>query len=69
MPLLILGLVAFFVLAWFYRRRNGLTRACRWREDRRLAAEGERYFHCLSCGAELHLPAGQEPRRCARPAG
>ena len=66
MPLLILGFIAFFVLAWWWRRSRTLTRNCVWREDRRRAAPGASFHHCLTCGAELALPKGQEPRHCLR---
>lgn len=66
MPLLILGFIAFFVLAWWWRRNRSLTRNCIWREDRRRTGPGESFFHCLTCGAEEVLPKGQEPRHCLR---
>lgn len=65
--LLILGLVVFFVAAWWMRRGNTLTSDCRWREDRRQAAPGQAFFHCVTCGATLQLPEGQRPRACLRP--
>ncbi|WP_126974894.1 hypothetical protein [Frigidibacter oleivorans] len=66
MPLVLIGFVLFFVLAWWWHRSRSLTRDCLWREDRRRAGPGESWFHCLACGAELTLPRGQEPRDCLR---
>lgn len=67
MPLLfLLGVVAFFVLSWFWHRSRTLTPVCTWREDRRRAGPGESFFHCMVCGAEERLPKGQQPRHCRR---
>lgn len=66
MPLLILGLIVFFACSWYIWRTTSLTGDCRWREDRKRAAEGESFFHCLSCGAEEQLPKGKQPRHCRR---
>lgn len=66
MPLLILGLIAFFVCAYILFRSQTLTRDCIWREDRRRAAAGESFFHCLTCGAEERLPQGKQPQHCRR---
>lgn len=63
---LILGLIAFFVLSWWWHRSRTLTRDCRWREDRTRAHDGGHFFHCVACGAETHLPNGAEPRDCLR---
>ncbi|MGA0540438.1 hypothetical protein [Neotabrizicola sp. VNH66] len=59
-----LGLLLLFLGLWYYRRGSTLTRACRWREDR---AAGEGHWRCAACGAEMVLPARQEPRACHRP--
>ncbi|MDH2325666.1 hypothetical protein QCN27_02185 [Cereibacter sp. SYSU M97828] len=67
MPLLLIVVAAvFFVTAWIWYRSNTLTPNCTWREDRRRAAEGEAFFHCLVCGAEERLPKGKQPRHCRR---
>jgi hypothetical protein len=68
MPIiLILGLIAFFVLSWWWHRSRTLTRDCKWREDRSRAAAGQSFFHCVACGAETELPQGEQPRHCLRP--
>lgn len=47
MPLLLLILlVAVLAFMWFERRRSGLTRACRWRQER---SAGQ--WRCAVCGA------------------
>lgn len=66
MPLVLLGLIAVFVFAWFARRHSTLSRNCRWREDRSQAVDGAQVFRCAFCGAQCTLPAGQVPRRCLR---
>ncbi|MDB6452218.1 hypothetical protein [Falsirhodobacter sp. 20TX0035] len=64
--LLILGLIAFFVLSWWWHRSRTLTRDCTWREDRSRAAPGRSFHHCMVCGAETDLPKGEQPRHCLR---
>lgn len=59
--LLLLPLLA--AVFWWHRRGATLTRACRWRLDRRV---GPGHWACASCGATCDLPPGQEPRRCLR---
>lgn len=67
MPIiLILGLIAFFVLSWWWHRSRTLTRDCRWREDRSQASEGRSFFRCVACRAETDLPEGEQPRHCLR---
>ncbi|WP_052362619.1 hypothetical protein [Falsirhodobacter sp. alg1] len=63
---LIIGLIAFFILSWIWKRSRTLTRDCRWREDRQQAGPDESFFHCVTCGAETRLPKGDEPRHCLR---
>lgn len=66
MPIiLMIGLIGFFLGAWFLRRKSTLTRSCRWREDRR---SGRGHFRCAFCGVECKLLPGKEPRQCLRPA-
>ena len=60
MPLLLLILLlAVFGYLWWERRRSGLTRACRWRQER---AAGQ--WRCAGCGA---VQKGElVPNRCLR---
>lgn len=58
LPLLILGVAAYFVWRHF---TSSLTRDCRWRLDR---AEGQ--WRCAACGAVLPAPDSRPPRRCGR---
>lgn len=60
---LLLGLIGFFIGAWFMRRKSTLTRLCRWRLDR---AQGAGHYVCAACGAACDLAVGQEPRDCLR---
>ncbi|MCF8485733.1 MAG: hypothetical protein K9G71_10980 [Rhodobacteraceae bacterium] len=47
MPLLLLILLgAVLAYLWWERRQSGLTRACRWRQER---AAGQ--WRCAACGA------------------
>ncbi|WP_424985930.1 hypothetical protein [Microbulbifer sp. S227A] len=55
---LLVGVVVYFV----WRARNTtLTRQCRWRADRSVAAD---YYRCLACGGEIRTGGGHEPRTC-----
>ncbi|WP_146161974.1 hypothetical protein, partial [Pseudogemmobacter blasticus] len=54
-------LVAVLVWMWITRRNSTLTRACRWRRDRRQAEDA---WRCAACGATAR---GSEPRDCLRP--
>lgn len=61
MPILLLLLaVSVFLYLWITRRNSTLTRACRWRLDRRVAPDA---WHCAACGA---VARGAEPRDCLR---
>lgn len=63
MPILLLFLaLSVFLYLWITRRKSTLTRACRWRLDRRVAPDA---WRCAACGAETR---GAEPRHCLRPA-
>ncbi|MFE3838442.1 hypothetical protein [Pseudogemmobacter sonorensis] len=59
-----LGLALVFLGMWIHRRSHRLSRACRWREDRRA---GPGRFRCAACGVECVLPPGRTPRDCLRP--
>lgn len=62
MPILLLFLlVAVLLYLWITRRNSTLTRACRWRRDRRVAPDA---WRCAACGATAR---GAEPRDCLRP--
>ncbi|GLS88132.1 hypothetical protein GCM10010873_31060 [Cypionkella aquatica] len=64
MPLLLLLLgVSVFVYGWLARRNSTLTRACRWRLDRRL---GPSSYKCAACGALCDPGVGKLPRQCLR---
>lgn len=64
MPLLLLVLVvSVFVYGWLARRNSTLTRACRWRLDRRLGPTSHR---CAACGARCDPGPGREPAQCLR---
>lgn len=54
-------IAAVFLYLWITRRNTTLTRACRWRQDRRTAADA---WRCAACGATAR---GREPRDCLRP--
>jgi len=61
MPILLVILaLGVFGYLWFARRGSTLTRACRWRLDRRL---GPDRYRCAACGAET----SGTPRHCLRP--
>lgn len=61
--LLILLLIAVLAYMWLSRRNSSLTRACRWREDRRA---GPGVWRCAACGATCTLAPRQQPRACLR---
>ncbi len=61
LPLLLFGVVAYL---WVARRNSTLTRACRWRLDRRL---GPSHHVCVACGAICDPGPGKTPRDCLRP--
>jgi hypothetical protein len=64
MPLLLLLLgFSVFGYAWIARRCSSLTRACKWRMDRRL---GPSHFHCIACGATCDPGQSRGPRDCLR---
>ncbi len=59
MPLVILlAVIALAVMFWRYRT-TGLTRNCRWRENR---AAGE--WRCAFCGAVTRTADGEPPVVC-----
>ncbi|MDU8944588.1 hypothetical protein [Ovoidimarina sediminis] len=58
MPILLLLLVGVLAYLWWRWRRTTLTRACRWREDRRRGI-----WRCAFCGAEV---AEGPPRVCLK---
>jgi uncharacterized iron-regulated membrane protein len=65
MPILLLLLgVSVFAYAWLSRRNSTLTRACKWRLDRRL---GPTVHRCAACGAVCDPGAGKVPKQCLRP--
>jgi hypothetical protein len=65
MPLLLLLLaVSVFAYAWVARRNSTLTRACKWRLDRRYGAS---HYRCAACAATCDPGQGREPRDCLRP--
>ncbi|QBF33628.1 hypothetical protein CFI11_20770 [Thalassococcus sp. S3] len=55
LTLLTFGVFVYFAWRW---RKNGVTRACRWRQQR---AEG--VWRCAACGAEQS--GSLKPNRCA----
>ena len=64
MPLLLLLLgISVFGYAWISRRNSSLTRACKWRLDRRL---GPSQYHCIACNARCDPGRGRSPRDCLR---
>jgi hypothetical protein len=64
MPIFLLLLLASVLLyMWLSRRNSTLTRNCRWRLDRRGAAN---HYRCAACGAETDCAAGKSPRDCLR---
>ncbi|MBP9183399.1 MAG: hypothetical protein KBF78_09725 [Fuscovulum sp.] len=61
MPILLIFLaVSVFLYLWLSRRGTTLTRACRWRLDRRVAPNA---WRCAACGATAR---GGEPKDCLR---
>jgi hypothetical protein len=65
MPILLLLLgVSVFVYLWLTRRNSTLTRACKWRLDRRL---GPSVHRCAACGAVCDPGPGRQPQHCLRP--
>ena len=65
MAILLILLVPLIGLAfWWHGRGATLTRACRWRLDRRV---GPGHWRCATCGATCDLDPGREPRHCLRP--
>lgn len=67
MPLLLILLaVSIFLYLWLARRGTSLTRACRWRAERRL---GPTVWRCAACGAVFDPGPGVEPSACLRPPG
>jgi hypothetical protein len=64
MPLLLLLLgISVFGYAWISRRNSSLTRACKWRLDRRL---GPSQYRCIACNALCDPGTGRSPRDCLR---
>lgn len=62
MPILILVLlIAVFAYLWLSRRNSTLTRACRWRLDRKT---GPTSWRCATCGAVTDPGPGKRPRDC-----
>ncbi|MCI5038273.1 MAG: hypothetical protein MRY81_01180 [Donghicola eburneus] len=59
------GLVIAFVLVLIFSNRQ--TRNCRWRENRRNDRDGQRYYHCVSCGAETWGDPKHPPKVCLKP--
>jgi len=57
-----IGLVIAFILVVIFTKRN--TRKCRWREKRRLDKNGEKYYICMTCGAEVFTDTGNPPATC-----
>lgn len=64
--LLPLLLAAVLLYLWLARRNATLTRACRWRLDRRLGPSVQR---CVACGATCDPGPGRTARHCLRPKG
>lgn len=60
-----IGLVVAFILVVVFTKRE--TRKCRWRENRRLDHDGQKYFKCMFCGAEVFTGNGKEPQTCIAP--
>lgn len=61
LPLLLASVVLYL---WLARRKSTLTRACRWRLDRRLGPGVQR---CAACGATCTPAPGRRPQHCLRP--
>lgn len=61
-PLFVAGLI--WMLVTFKARMR--VRDCRWREDRSRDTDAGRYFVCLACGAQTHMPDGAPPANCLR---
>ena len=55
-------LIAGFILLLIYARPG--TRFCRWRADRTRDRDGQSYFRCAACGAEVMSDTGKPPRDC-----
>lgn len=61
---MILVLALLIVLAVVLIWRPWARRGCDWQPDARKLADGRVLYSCATCGAELALPKGQEPRAC-----
>lgn len=57
-----IGLILAFVLVAIFTKRS--TRKCRWRENRRLDHDGQKYHICMTCGAEVFTKNGKGPVVC-----
>lgn len=65
MPLLLIFLaLSVYGYLWLSRRNSTLTRACKWRLDRRL---GPTHFRCADCGAVCDPSPRKLPNHCLRP--
>jgi len=64
---IILAVAVFIWMAVTFRARKAV-RNCRWRENRRLDRDGQRYFHCTYCGAEAWSADLKPPKACLKPA-
>lgn len=58
-----IGLILAFILVVVFTKRS--TRKCRWRENRGFDLEGQKYYKCMSCGAEVFTKTGKEPTVCS----
>nr|WP_246455675.1 hypothetical protein [Sulfitobacter aestuariivivens] len=59
---MLIALVVFgAVLVW--NRRHGMTRNCRWREDRAGSKGALIKYNCVTCGAEAFRSTGK-PDTC-----
>ncbi|ARE83840.1 conserved hypothetical protein [Roseovarius sp. EC-HK134] len=61
--LVVAGLVIAFVLVLILSNRR--TRSCRWRADRRQDRDGQSYYRCMACGAQVFTSNGKPPLDCA----
>ncbi|MEY8830227.1 hypothetical protein AB9K34_17765 [Sedimentitalea sp. XS_ASV28] len=55
---LLIGVAAYFTWRW---RSSTVTRQCRWRADRSVAAD---YYRCLACGGHMRTGTDRAPRVC-----
>ncbi|MFD0858645.1 hypothetical protein [Roseovarius aquimarinus] len=58
----VIGLAVAFVLIVIFSDAG--TKNCRWREDHTRDADGQRYYHCMNCGAETWTGTGKPPKIC-----